>query len=379
MKRLSMIALIVIAFGFGVVTSGCHSKVGEGTSGSASDERYFWGADGGEVVEPDPDPEFGLSAPAGVTAIPGDGMVSVSWQPVADADSYNVYWSFAAGGSAARVSNVASPYVHRNIANNRYYFYRVSAQNEDGEGAKSIPVYAMPVRVQEVPAAPNGVTVRSGRESVTIDWTLVAGASDYTIYYGKKSGVSKEAFEGKIQYARPSQNISDLAGNTTYFFVVTASNYIGEGDASEEVSTLTLANDTSPESPVGLQATANDGSVDLQWGSVDGASGYRVYDSSDLTDQNYTDYQLASDLTDTNYSAANLTNDTEYHFVVTAFNAAGDSEPSNVIDATPVAEVNPPAKPVNLTGTSDGTSVILTWNEVLEADTYIVTVGEMAL
>ena len=88
------------------------------------------------------------SAPTGVQATAGNQQVSVGWNTVADATSYNVYWSTTSGvtpTNGTKVSGLAtSPYVHAGLTNATPYYYVVTAQNGTGESSASSQVTATP-------------------------------------------------------------------------------------------------------------------------------------------------------------------------------------------------------------------------------------------
>jgi hypothetical protein len=60
-----------------------------------------------------------ISAPAQVRAQSGDQQVTLTWEPVAGADTYNLCWAEQAGVTLGsnRVSDVTSPFVHAPLAN----------------------------------------------------------------------------------------------------------------------------------------------------------------------------------------------------------------------------------------------------------------------
>ena len=97
-----------------------------------------------------------------------------------------------------------------------------------------------------------------------------------------------------------------------------------------------------PAAPTSLVATAGDGEVNLAWtvSATTGANaptGQRVYRHTSNSFAGAS--QLGSDLGsgDTSYTDATTTNDTEYFYWVTAFNATGESAESTGDSATPAA------------------------------------------
>ena len=87
------------------------------------------------------------AAPSGVTASPGNGQVTVHWNVVPGATSYNLYWSTSSGVTPAngtRIAGVASPYVQTGLTNGSAYYYVVTAVNSYGEGLPSAQASATP-------------------------------------------------------------------------------------------------------------------------------------------------------------------------------------------------------------------------------------------
>jgi hypothetical protein len=86
-------------------------------------------------------------APGGFSASAGDGQVTLSWDIVPEATSYNIYWSVLPGitkTTGTKISNVTSPYIHSGRTNGTPYYYRVTAANSYGESDESGQISATP-------------------------------------------------------------------------------------------------------------------------------------------------------------------------------------------------------------------------------------------
>jgi hypothetical protein len=70
-----------------------------------------------------------LAASIGVFAVSASGQVNLTWSPVTNATSYNLYWSTAAGVTTAanKITGVTSPYTHSGLTDGNTYYYRISA------------------------------------------------------------------------------------------------------------------------------------------------------------------------------------------------------------------------------------------------------------
>lgn len=99
----------------------------------------------GIYLEPNPPTP---SAPTNVSATAGDGEVTISWDSVSGATSYNIYWATYSGVSKADyedvVSDVTSPYTHTGLTNGTTCYYVVTAENSYGESDGSSEVSATP-------------------------------------------------------------------------------------------------------------------------------------------------------------------------------------------------------------------------------------------
>jgi len=70
----------------------------------------------------------------------GDGRVTLTWDNVASATSYNIYWSDQKGvtkRNGTRISNVKNPHTIAGLKKGSTYYFVVTAVNESGESAVS--------------------------------------------------------------------------------------------------------------------------------------------------------------------------------------------------------------------------------------------------
>lgn len=76
-----------------------------------------------------------LAVPTGVSTVSASGQVTLSWSPVSNATSYNIYWGSAPGITTAsnKIAAAISPYLHTGLTNGSAYYYRVSAVSAGGE------------------------------------------------------------------------------------------------------------------------------------------------------------------------------------------------------------------------------------------------------
>jgi fibronectin type 3 domain-containing protein len=216
-----------------------------------------------------------VPAPPGtVNATPSDGMVMIAWAPVSRADSYNLYWSNAAGlvpggAGVTKIADIrAASYAHLSLANGTAYHYRVTAVNTGGESIASAEVAATPL--PPAPGAPANLTATTGDAHVHLSWSSSLGATSYDVYWSKAPGIVPGA-DGVTKIAgvaATSYEPSGLANGDTYYYRVGAVGAGGESAPSAEVSVRPLP--PAPPAPLGLTAIApKDGTQGtVQWFDV---------------------------------------------------------------------------------------------------------------
>ncbi|HEY9723229.1 MAG TPA: hypothetical protein V6D47_14560, partial [Oscillatoriaceae cyanobacterium] len=151
------------SFGFNAGTAGNALVRTDGTTG-------FVVADAIEFV-----PVL-VATPSGLAAAGGDGQVTLSWNPVANATGYNVKRGTSASGPFTVIgSNVANPaYVDSGLTDGTTYYYVVSALGTTGESPNSTTVSATP----RTPAVIMDNADASG-VAISGSWTAGTGVSGY--------------------------------------------------------------------------------------------------------------------------------------------------------------------------------------------------------
>lgn len=87
-----------------------------------------------------------LSAPASLSAVPGDSQVFLSWPPVPNAAGYLVYSGLSSGNEQTVVVSgyAGTTYTNAGLANGTTYYYVVAATNATGSGPNSPEASATP-------------------------------------------------------------------------------------------------------------------------------------------------------------------------------------------------------------------------------------------
>ena len=143
----------------------------------------LWGALGDIVVSSAP-PQPPASAPAQLTAVPGDGQATLSWQAVSGAAGYVVYRGTAAAGTLSFASSAtATTFTDTGLTNGTTYFYAVAAYNSAGTGPRSATVSVVPQPLQTVFSAIPYYGDAANYEPLTAArWSVVADEGDLRLF-----------------------------------------------------------------------------------------------------------------------------------------------------------------------------------------------------
>ena len=304
-----------------------------------------------------------LAAPGGLTATPGVNLVTLSWNAVSGASSYNVYRSTTAGGEGASPVAVGAgtsyaSYTDNNLVNNTTYYYKVAAVAAAGEGALSGEVSATPGGT--LLAAPSLRAV-AGATQIVLTWTPISGATSYTLYRGPY-GSAQSIYQQGIAASAYTDTAVTLG--TTYTYYVVAANANGFGNASNTANAK-AGSTPLPATAALTVAPASSTSVTLTWAAVTGATAYDIYRSTTAGGEGSVPIATGAS---TPYTDSNLASGTTYYYQVAAVNTTGEGTLSNEAAATPGNTV--PAAPV-LKAVAGSAQVTLSWSAVSGAASYI--------
>lgn len=196
-------------------------------------------------------------APTGLRGTPGSGQVQLWWNAPTDdggaaITGYRLYWSEGQTGPFAEVNVPGTSYLHTGLESGRTYFYRVSAINQQGEGAVSGTMSFTTVIASSLPTVPLGLEATAYGYGITLSWEAPAedGGSPipgYLIYRGTDSMVA-----GQIASVSVTSYIdTGLEKGVTYHYSVAAVNGIGVGPSAGPVEAV-LEETEGPPGPSAL-------------------------------------------------------------------------------------------------------------------------------
>ncbi|MBD2844011.1 fibronectin type III domain-containing protein [Paenibacillus sp. IB182496] len=210
----------------------------------------------------------------------------------------------------------------------------------------------------DAPRATALMHTEAGNGQVALNWQPALNATGYRVKYGTASGSYTTTVDAGNNLSR---TITGLSNGSTYYFAVTAYNATGESAVSNETS-ATLS---PPAAPLARRAYAETfGNLAVEWQSVPGAAGYRLYYGT--ASGSYTEtVEVGNNL---GQLVTGLTPGATYYFTVKAYNGRGESPASAELSATVGGWL--PLAPHHAVITSESAgSISLSWNPT-RTETY---------
>jgi len=306
-------------------------------------------------------------APSGVSAVAGDGQVTVTWTaPASNGSSpINSYTITAnpGGKTAAWISGLLSATV-TGLTNGTSYTFTVMAASDDGSStASAASIAATPFGL---PFAPTSVSATPSGAQVTVAWTSPSNngstITGFTVTASPAGGTKTvDGFTNVVTF-------TDLA-NGTYTFTVTATNARGTGTGTSSASVVVSVStggggtggggtggggsgggggtttQTVPGAPVNITVQAGDGQATVRWSAPPSDGGSAITFYTIIVSPGGREVQAASG--DRFTVITGLVNGITYTFTVKAANAKGVSVASSASDpVTPATPTLAPPTPV---------------------------------
>ncbi|BBF43263.1 neopullulanase [Lachnospiraceae bacterium KM106-2] len=316
------------------------------------------------------------ASPSGVKAEASKGAdpyVTISWDKVEGADSYNVYRTMLDGVEGEKVASEVRELTYKDAAkdlkNGTRYYYYIKAVKDGLESISSEVVSAMPVYAiekVEITQEAKGITIGVGKKTDEILITMVIpGLTDQEDYIGKDvSGIKKfleytsedKTDSGKVllRYKGdvledPSVTTSKVIGKSyyatfepmekgtyEYWAMVSVDNGENYQNYDKKSVEMTLASETALiEAPTLNAITEESNRVTLEWKQKDdkNVKGYIIYRKEEKDDSFS---KLATVSSETRgYVDYTVSNDTKYQYKVVAYDENYNKKASNTEEVTP--------------------------------------------
>jgi len=270
-----------------------------------------------------------MARPTGLGATAGNGEVALKWSAVTGAARYVLYWNTAGGvtSSSNRIDNLsATTYQHTGRVNGTTYHYAVAAIGDFGESSLSNEAAATPTL-----PAPQHVHINGDAGSNVLNWDAVPNANSYTVFWNTVG--SPGANDASSTVADTQFIHSNINSATPYYYSVRVSDGSSDGALSPTVASITAP------TTIDAQAPYQDGSVEVNWPTVTGATSYNVY-VSDAPGLSKSTAQKFSNVT-APFVHSDLANQSTWYYAVSAVNSDGESPLSVESSATAIVNNGP--------------------------------------
>lgn len=178
-----------------------------------------------------------VAKPTGVKATSaGATSIKVSWKKVNGASGYEVYRANSRNGTYKRVATVSasnSTFTNKSLTSGKTYFYRVRAYNTVNS-ARKYSSYSSIVNRKATLEKPQ-ITVKAGKNSVTVSWKKVPGARQYEIYRATSSN-GKYTRVKTVSANKLSFTNNKLTKGKSYFYRVRAVQRVGNRNITSAYS-----------------------------------------------------------------------------------------------------------------------------------------------
>lgn len=284
---------------------------------------------------------------------------TITWNASTKAEGYEIYQWIGTTDSYKLIGTTTSTkFTNSKKSSGTMYRYKVRAfNNVDGQRIEG--AYSSEFTTCTLPANVSFSLCSTDVDSITLNWNKVSKATGYQVeMYTNGTWKTLSTLSGT------SYTASDLSQNTAYRFRVRAIrnyNYINYyGDYTEKDITIRPAN-----TPKGLSSSVNTSSSNtITWESMNGVSGYSVYQWIGTTDS----YKKLGDTAYPYYTNSGKSSGTMYTYRVKAYYVS-----DNVMQYSKPAQVVTCTLPANVTVTTakrSGSNISLAWNKVSKATGY---------
>lgn len=196
------------------------------------------------------------AAPSGLSASPADSQITLTWNSVSGATSYNVARASSSSGPYTTIAQgiTGTTYTDTGLVNGQTYYYSVATVKSPATSLSSSAVAATPVAIPAGP--PTGVSAAAGNTAVTLNWTAAAGSTGYIV---QRAPASNGAYSAIATTGGMSYTDTGLTNGTTYYYVISSTNAGGSSaNYSSEVSAMPTAPITTAEMTPAITLSGSD-------------------------------------------------------------------------------------------------------------------------
>lgn len=248
-----------------------------------------------------------VSPPTKVTAVTTADTAKLSWTKVAKVSGYKLYKKVNGKWKAIKTTT-SNTYTVRNLTASESYSFAVKTYRKVSDKTYYSSKYtAVTAKTKPMGKTPTPKAT-ADKNSVTLKWSEVPGATGYRVYQYKNGEWVKIK-----SVTSESYKVTSLKVDTTYKFKIKPYAKTFKGTVWGKTSSAVSAKTIDKTKAVFASAVVGTDSVTLKWNKVAGATGYRLYV---LKDGAWSKVKTTSSLS---CKVTGLKSNTSYTFMVRAY------------------------------------------------------------
>jgi hypothetical protein len=318
-------------------------------------------------------PEPSIPAPGTPVVTASDGLLTMRWPAVEEAEKYAMYISTSQKPPASPQKTVSvTTTIVDSLINKTVYYVWIKAINKTEYSDFSPRGRGIPWPANEVPAVPERPVIISGITQLTVNWEETGGASSYEVYINTTPSVPSES---AVTSDKTSAAINNLENDIIYYIWVRAVNNVGKSGYSPVEAGTPRIPTVAPAAPASPVLIAGSRELSVSWQAVELASAYEVWFG---TNDNSTQAQkFGSDITGgiTEIIITGLNNEQTYYVWMKAKNFVGTSGFSPPVNARPSAFATLPETPEMPAVIPGSGELSVSWQTVEGALLYELWIG----
>jgi serine protease AprX len=291
-----------------------------------------------------------------------DATPAFDWSSVSGATSYRIQVDNDSGFASPEIDTTSASfdYTPTSALSPGTYYWRVQASNSCGDGSWS---ESSSFTILSKPSTPSLMSPSDGSGTCgttpAFDWSSVSGATSYRIQVDNNSSFASPEIDTITASSEYTPTLALSPG--TYYWRVLSSNSCGDSSWSASWSFTILSAPSAPSlsSPLDGSLSSNS-TLTFSWGSVSGATSYRIQVDND---SKFSSPEIDQVSSSTSYTPGTGLVLGTYYWRVRSINACGQGTWSSAWSFT--ITNNPPNLPSNPSPTDGSTNqdldVDLTW------------------
>lgn len=204
------------------------------------------------------------TAPKLVSAVNGNGKVTLTWNKTKTAEQYKIYRK-TNGGDWVSIKTLSSSYTSyddKTVKSGNSYTYTVRAVKNSVKSA-----YNTNGLIANYVGTPQNLKAVNSQNNIIFSWSKVSGAVKYRVY--RKVGNDK-SWTKLCETTSAKYTDSSVKNNTDYKYAVKA---LGKKGTSAHLYVKTTALKT----PSSFKVVCSDNAIKISWTKMSSATGYKLY------------------------------------------------------------------------------------------------------